>query len=71
MVFFIGAITHPTFNIFCYQVANCAECALVMLSDLRENHPNVTVEYLSMTKPDHSFNTHPTFNIFCYVLNLS
>jgi RHS repeat-associated protein len=39
-----------------YQVANCAECALVMLSDLRENHPNVTVEYLSTTKPDHGFN---------------
>ncbi len=39
-----------------YKVANCSECALIMLNELRKNHSNMTAEYLLTTKPDHAFN---------------
>jgi hypothetical protein len=39
-----------------YKVANCSECALIMLNELRKNHPDMTVEYIATEKPDHTFN---------------
>jgi RHS repeat-associated protein len=39
-----------------HKVANCSECALIMLNELRKNYPNMTAEYLITTKPDHAFN---------------
>ncbi|CAC9436407.1 hypothetical protein [uncultured Gammaproteobacteria bacterium] len=39
-----------------YKVANCKECALIMLSELRKNYPDMTVEYLSIIQSDHAFN---------------
>ena len=39
-----------------HKVANCSECALIMLNELRKNYPDMTAEYLLTTKPDHAFN---------------
>jgi hypothetical protein len=39
-----------------YKVANCRECAFVMLSELKEKYPDMTVEYLSIIQSDHVFN---------------
>ncbi|VVM27430.1 hypothetical protein BSPWISOXPB_10402 [uncultured Gammaproteobacteria bacterium] len=39
-----------------YKVANCRECAFVMLSELKEKYPDMTVEYLSINQSDHVFN---------------
>ena len=39
-----------------HEVANCSECALIMLNELRKNYPDMTAEYLLTTKPDHAFN---------------
>ncbi|VVH66021.1 hypothetical protein BSPLISOX_2527 [uncultured Gammaproteobacteria bacterium] len=39
-----------------YKAANCAECSLIMLNELRRNYPDMTAEYLSTTHPDHVIN---------------
>ncbi|VVH66024.1 hypothetical protein BSPLISOX_2530 [uncultured Gammaproteobacteria bacterium] len=39
-----------------YKVANCSECALIMLNELRKNYPDMTAEYIATEKPDHTFN---------------
>jgi RHS repeat-associated protein len=39
-----------------YKVANCSECALIMLNELRKNYPNMTAEYLLTIESDHAFN---------------
>ena len=39
-----------------YKAANCKECAFIMLSELRKNHPEMTAEYLLITQSDHCFN---------------
>ncbi len=39
-----------------HKVANCSECALIMLNELRRNYPNMTVEYLLTEGSDHAFN---------------